>query len=223
MEISVDSHGNGRSSSGNAFPTSISALLASPIGNAMNTDVIIREADSTVQEAIQITKEKNQRSVLVSYKGEIMGLVSKTDILYKVTYEGRNPTKVRLREIMTSPVLAVDPQTTVKNALEIMNKKNVRQVMVHAYSAVLGMVYREDIYKMMETISLCSEDAALHGTPVCIIDQKSISYVKDTSKAKFVCAYCESTYDSNEALSKHIDRLHIGAGVLEGDVRRIMD
>src|SRR6185295_7696798 len=110
MEISLESRGNGRSTA-NTFPTSISALLASPIGNAMNTDVIIREADSTVQEAIQVTKEKNQRSVLVSYKGEIMGLVSKTDILYKVTYEGRNPTKVRLREIMTSPVLAVDPQT----------------------------------------------------------------------------------------------------------------
>jgi signal-transduction protein with cAMP-binding, CBS, and nucleotidyltransferase domain len=223
MEISLASSSNRENSNVNAFPTSISGLLASPIGNAMNTDVIIREADSPVQEAIEKLKEKNQRSVLASYKGEVVGLVSKTDILYKVTYEGRNPTKVRLREIMTSPVLAVDPQTTVKDALEIMNKKNVRQIMVHAYSAVLGMVYREDIYKMMETISLCSEDAALHGTPVCIIDQRSISYVKDISKAKFVCAYCESTFDSSEGLSKHIDRLHIGAGVLEGDVRQMVD
>ena len=223
MEISLESRGNGRNNDANTFPTSISGLLASPIGNAMNTDVIIREADSTAQESIGMLKEKNQRSVLASYKGEVVGLVSKTDILYKITYEGRNPAKVKLREIMTSPVLAVDPQTTVKDALELMNKKNVRQVMVHAYSAVLGMVYREDIYRMMETISLCSEDTALHGTPVCIIDQKAISFVKDTSKAKFVCAYCESTFDTNEALSKHIDRLHIGAGVLEGDVRRMMD
>jgi signal-transduction protein with cAMP-binding, CBS, and nucleotidyltransferase domain len=223
MELSLETQAIDRTIKENTFPTSISALFAAPIGNAMNMDVILQEADSTVQEAIKQLKEKNQRSVLVSYKGEVVGLVSKTDILYKVTYEGRNPSKVKLREIMTSPVLAVDPQTTVKNAFEIMNKKNVRQVMVHAYSAVLGMVYREDIYKMMETISLCSEDTALHGTPVCIIDQKSISYIKDTSKAKFVCAYCESTYDSGESLSRHIDRLHIGVGVLEGDVRRMMD
>lgn len=210
MEISLESRGaNGSSTNADALPSSISALLTSPIGNAMNTDVIIREADSTVQEAIAAIKEKNQRSVVASYKGEVVGLVSKTDILYKVTFEGRNPSKVKLREIMTSPVLAVDPQTTLKDALELMNKKNVRQVMVHAYSAVLGMVYREDIYKMMEMIALCSEDTALHGTPVCIIDQKTISFVKDLSKAKFVCAYCESTFDSNESLSKHIDRLHI--------------
>ena len=102
----------------------------------MNLNVIIREADSTVQDAIEVLKEKNQRSVLVSHKGEVVGLVSKTDNLYKVTYEGRNPSKVRLREIMTSPVLAVDPKSTVKDALELMNKKNVRQLMVHACLAV---------------------------------------------------------------------------------------
>ena len=106
----------------------------------MNLDVIIREADSTVQDAIEVLKEKNQRSVLVSHKGEVVGLVSKTDILYKVTYEGRNPSKVRLGEIMTSPVLAVDPKSTVKDALELMNKKNVRQLMVHACLAV-GSAY----------------------------------------------------------------------------------
>jgi predicted transcriptional regulator len=218
MEISLD-----MKSGTNAFPTSISALLASPIGNAMNTDIIIQEADSTVLDALEKMKDKGQRSVLASYKGEVVGLVSKTDILFKVTCEGRSPSKVRLREIMASPVLAVDPQTNLKDALELMNKKNVRQVMVHAYSTVLGMVYREDIYKMMETISLCSEDTALHGTPVCIIDQKTISFIKDISKAKFVCAYCESTFDSGDSLSRHIDRLHIGAGALEGDVRQMMD
>lgn len=47
----------------------------------MNTDIIIMESDSTVHEAIKLMKEKQQRSVIASYKGEVMGLVSKTDIL----------------------------------------------------------------------------------------------------------------------------------------------
>jgi hypothetical protein len=47
--------------------------------------------------------------------------------------------------------------------------------------AVLGMVSRDDIYQLIETISASSEeDTALSGTPVCIINSKSISYVKDT-------------------------------------------
>jgi CBS domain-containing protein len=161
--------------------------------------------------------------VFVSNRGEVMGIVSKTDILFKVISQNRNPSKVRLREIMTCPVLAVGPDTTVAEALSIMDKRKVRQVMVHAYAAVLGMVSRDDIYQLIDTISSSSEeDTVLSGTPVCIINSKSISYVKDKSKANFKCPYCESPFDTKEGLSKHIDRLHEGgAGILEGDVRQM--
>jgi len=202
---------------------SISSLLSWPVGNIMNNDAIILEADRTLDEAIKKMKEKNQRSVLASHLGEVVGMVSKTDILYKVTSEGKNPSKIKLREIMTSPVLAVNPQNTIKDALTIMNKRNVRQLMVHAYSAVLGIISREDISRKMEEIALTSVDEVLHGKPVCIIDTKTIEYVKDSSKAKFSCAYCGSPFDTKEGLSKHIDRLHNESGILEGDVRHLME
>jgi CBS domain-containing protein len=208
---------------GLAIPESIPSLMSSTVGIIMNSDAIILESDRFVAEAITLTKERNQRSVLASHKGEVVGLVSKTDILYKIIAEGRNPSKVRLREIMTSPVLAVDPHTTVREALSIMNKRNVRQLMVHAYSAVLGIVSREEVSRMVEKIALSMEGTALEGTPVCIIDQKTITYVRDTSRAKLTCPYCESPFDTKEGLSKHIDRLHGESGVLEGDVRRMFE
>jgi CBS domain-containing protein len=208
---------------GLTIPESIPSLMSSTVGIIMNSDAIILESDKFVAEAITLTKERNQRSVLASHKGEVVGLVSKTDILYKIIAEGRNPNKVRLREIMTSPVLAVDPHTTVREALSIMNKRNVRQLMVHAYSAVLGIVSREEVSRMVEKIALSMEGTALEGTPMCIIDQKTITYVRDTSRAKFTCPYCESPFDTKEGLSKHIDRLHGESGVLEGDVRRMFE
>jgi CBS domain-containing protein len=202
---------------------SISSLLSWPVGNLMNNDAIILEADKSLDEAIKGMKERNQRSVLATHLGEVVGMVSKTDILYKVTSEGKNPSKIKLREIMTSPVLAVNPQNTIKDALSIMNKRNVRQLMVHAYSAVLGIISREDISRKMEAIALSPIDVVLHGTPVCIIDTKSIEYVKDSSKANFSCAYCGSPFDTKEGLSKHIDRLHNESGILEGDVRHLVE
>jgi CBS domain-containing protein len=208
---------------GLTIPETIPSLMSSIVGVIMNSDAIVMESDRFVDEAITMMKERNQRSVLASHKGEVVGLVSKTDILYKIISEGRNPGKVRLREIMTSPVMAVDPHTTVKEALTIMNKRNVRQLMVHAYSAVLGIVSREDVSRMVEKIALSMEGAALEGTPVCIIDQKTITYVKDTSKAKLTCPYCGSPFDTKEGLSKHIDRLHGESGILEGDMRRMFE
>lgn len=34
------------------------------------------------------------------------------------------------------------------------------------------------------------------------------------------CPYCQSKFGTSEELSKHIDRLHHGSGLLEGDSRR---
>ena len=147
----------------NSGTSNVGALLASPVGEIMRSDVAILESDKTTDDAIQAMQEKNARNILVSVRGEIVGIVSKTDILFKVTSQGRNPSKVRLREIMTSPVLAVNPQATIKEALSIMDKKKVRQLMVHAYAAVLGMINREEISERIEQISLSLEDAALSG------------------------------------------------------------
>lgn len=135
------------------FSENILSLFSSPIGVVIK-DAIVLEGDATVQEAAKLMAEKKQRCALVSHKGEVVGLVSETDILYKVTEEGRNPGKVRLREIMTCPVIAVDPHMSVRAALDLMTRRDVKQLMVHAYSAVLGIVSKEDIYRKMESISL---------------------------------------------------------------------
>jgi uncharacterized C2H2 Zn-finger protein len=38
---------------------------------------------------------------------------------------------------------------------------------------------------------------------------------------KVSCPYCESKFKDSEELSKHIDRIHTGSGLLEGDTRRL--
>jgi signal-transduction protein with cAMP-binding, CBS, and nucleotidyltransferase domain len=202
--------------------SNVGMFLVSPVGRIMRSDVAILEADTTAEDALRAMQEKNARNILVSTKGEVMGIVSKTDILFKVRSQGRSPSKVKLREIMSSPVLAVGPQTTIREALSVMDKNKVRQVMVHAYAAVLGMVNRDDVLESIKEISLELEDAALLGTPACIIDTKTITYTKDLSKAKFQCPYCGSPFDTKEVLSKHIDRIHEEAGVLEGDFRKMV-
>jgi signal-transduction protein with cAMP-binding, CBS, and nucleotidyltransferase domain len=177
-------------------PEDISALLSTPIEHFINTNIAILESDRYTDEALGLMKDKGVRSVLASRLGEVVGIVSKTDILFKVMSQGRNPGKVRLREIMTSPVLAVAPHNTVQETLSIMDRHVVRQVIVSSHSAVLGMVSRDDIFEKMHLA---------------------------VSSAKLVCPYCESPFDTKEGLSSHIDRLHSGTGVLEGDVRRMFE
>ncbi|MFL6372015.1 MAG: cyclic nucleotide-binding/CBS domain-containing protein [Nitrososphaera sp.] len=209
--------------SDSAIPDDISALLSSPVEHFINTNVVILESEKFTDEALSLMKERDVRSVLVSHIGEVVGIVSKTDILFKVMSQGRNPSKVRLREIMTSPVLAVDPHNTVQETLSIMDRHVVRQVIISSHSAVLGMASRDDIFEKIHMATVSTAHTAIKGTPVCIINPKAIVYMKDVSSARLTCPYCESPFDTKEGLSNHIDRLHSGSGVLEGDVRRMFE
>ena len=196
----------------------ITSFLSSPIEVVLNRDVILLESDRFANEAVKTMKERNARSVLVSGdKGEAVGIVSKTDILFKVMSKGRNPAKVRLRDIMNSPVLAVDPKTTIQETLSIMDKHLIRQIMVSSNEAVLGMVTREDIFERIQKATISTADAALSGTPVCIINPKAIAYTRDISTAKLSCPYCELPFDSKEELSEHIHSLHAEKSILRED------
>jgi signal-transduction protein with cAMP-binding, CBS, and nucleotidyltransferase domain len=189
-------------------PDNTTSLLSSPIELILNRNVIILESDSLANEAITLMKERNARSVLASHDGEVIGIVSKTDILFKVMSQGRNPAKVKLREIMNSPVLAVDPKATVQEALSIMDKHVIRQIIVSSNAAVLGTVARDDIFEKIQMATISAADTAIRGTPVCIINPKAIVYMKDTGTAKLICPYCESSFESKEALSMHMYSHH---------------
>jgi hypothetical protein len=40
------------------------------------------------------------------------------------------------------------------------------------------------------------------------------------AKESLTCAYCQSKFKKKEELSKHIDRIHTGLGLLEGNRRQ---
>ena len=44
--------------------------------------------------------------------------------------------------------------------------------------------------------------------------------VIDQDVIKLACLYCGSEFKVKDEMSKHIDRIHIGSGLLEGDVRK---
>jgi len=198
----------------------VGALLGMPIDKIMETDAVIMEGDKTVLDAINQMQEKNAKVVLISHQGEAIGIVSKSDILFKVAAKNLPLNKVKLREIMSSPVYSLPPHSTLQEALNYMDKYNIKQIIVSTGSSILGIMKRASIYENVQKASMSTVESLTEGAPMCIINPNAVKYVKDLSTAKVVCPYCESPFDDKNTLSKHIDRLHGGAGLLEGDTRQ---
>lgn len=162
-----------------AEPSSMTYLLMSPTRKLADSNVTMAHYNDSADTAIRLMKEKQTKCVLLSKGGEAIGIVTKTDILYKVLSQRRNPSKVRLEEIMTSPILAVDPESTVQEALSIMDKHSIRQIIVSANSSVVGIISRDDLFERERLATTLAEESAIQGTPVCIINPAAIVFSKD--------------------------------------------
>lgn len=200
----------------------VNILLSEPLSNIINKDVVILEADKTANDAIQVMKKRDARSALVIHNEEAVGIVTKTDILFKVIAQKRDPNRVRLREIMSSPVIMLPASAKVSDALDIMDKHVIRQVFVGSSSAIVGMISREELFEMIHKASMSISEHALSGAPVCIINPKAAALVSDVNK-QLECPYCQSNFTYKDELSRHIDRIHMGSGALEGDLRKIFE
>ena len=198
----------------------VGALLAMSIDKLMDTDALIMDGGKSVLDAVHQMQEKDAKVVLISHQGEAIGIVSKSDILFKVVAKNLPLNKVKLREIMTSPVYSLPPHSSLQDALNYMDKYEIKQIIVSTGSSILGIMKRASIYENVQKASMSTVESLTEGAPMCIINPNAIKYVKDLSTAKAVCPYCESPFDDKNALSKHIDRLHGGAGLLEGDTRQ---
>jgi CBS domain-containing protein len=162
-----------------AEPSSMTYLLMSPTRKLADSNVTMADYNDSADTAIRLMKEKQTKCVLLSKGGEAIGIVTKTDILYKVLSQRRNPSKVRLEEIMTSPILAVDPESTVQEALSIMDNHSIRQIIVSANSSVVGIISRDDLFERERLATTLAEESAIQGTPVCIINPAAIVFSKD--------------------------------------------
>jgi CBS domain-containing protein len=110
-------------------------------------DVLQIEADASVFEAVRRMVEANVGSLLVTEGGEIIGIVTERDYLRRVTLEGRTDKETAVREIMSSPVIVVTPQTTIDECMALMTDRRIRHLPVVDGGEVVGIVSIGDVVK----------------------------------------------------------------------------
>jgi signal-transduction protein with cAMP-binding, CBS, and nucleotidyltransferase domain len=110
-------------------------------------DVFEIDADASVFEAVQRMVEMNIGSLLVTEGGEITGIVTERDYFRRVALEGRTDRETAVREIMSSPLIVVTPETTVDECMALMTDRRVRHLPVVENGGVVGMVSIGDLVK----------------------------------------------------------------------------
>ena len=105
--------------------------------------------ETPVLEAIRAMAEHHVGALLVM-KGEVLaGIVSERDYARKVILLGRSSSDTPVRDIMTTPVLTVSPETSVEQCMQLVTDKRVRHLPVVEAGRVVGMVSIGDLVKAL--------------------------------------------------------------------------
>ena len=110
-------------------------------------EVLKIDADASVYEAVKQMVEANVGSLLVTDGGEIAGIVTERDYLRRVTLEGRTDEETPVREIMSSPLVVVTPETPIDECMAVMTDRRIRHLPVIQDGKVVGVVSIGDVVK----------------------------------------------------------------------------
>ena len=185
------------------------SLMSMPVSSALKQkNTVILDQFQTAADAIASMKQNSTRAVLISdKKKEIVGLISKTDIIYKVAYQHKSPAKVSIMDIMSSPIISVAPTVSIADALSIMEKHDIRQIVVSSGPSVYGIIDREDIIIKIDRAVAETADSFKIDSPLCIMNPLASASLAD-KRSMLICPYCSTEYSDKESLSKHIKSTH---------------
>jgi CBS domain-containing protein len=119
----------------------------SDILRGKGSDVLKIEASATVFAALEKLVEKNVGSILVTEGGEVVGIMTERDYLRKIAVKGRTSHDTLVREIMSSPLVYVTPQTSVEETMAIMTDRRIRHLPVVENDDVVGILSIGDVVK----------------------------------------------------------------------------
>src|SRR5205809_120959 len=113
----------------------------------MHTEVATILDDGTISEAASQMRIEGTRSLIVvpHNADDSYGIITYADIVSKVLAEGRDPTMMRVDEVMTKPAITIAPGMEVKHIARLFRATRIGHAPVVDGSKLLGMVSMTDL------------------------------------------------------------------------------
>ncbi len=112
----------------------------------MTREVVTIRGSATVAEAVNLMKTKHLRALIVDrrHQEDAYGIVTETDIVYKVAAFGKDPKTARVFEIMTKPCIVVNPDLAVEYVARLFANTGIRRAPV-IRGELVGIISVTDI------------------------------------------------------------------------------
>ena len=135
------------------------------VKDVMSSPVVTLDEGATSNKVANLMDENELGCVIVTNEtGKPVGIITERDLVIRVLAKNLKPDAVKAREIMTSPLVTIEPEATISEAARRMSRLNIRRLGVIYKGNLVGIVSSKDILGVMpELIEIIQERTRIEG------------------------------------------------------------
>ncbi|MEM5879448.1 MAG: CBS domain-containing protein [Candidatus Aenigmatarchaeota archaeon] len=117
------------------------------VKDIMIKPVITIDQEKTVKQAGEMMKKTRRGCLIVTKKGKPVGILSDSDVIKRVVAKNLLPSKVKIKKVMSSPLIVIGPNDDILTAVRKMKKSNIHRLPVVSEGKLVGLISLSDIAK----------------------------------------------------------------------------
>ena len=135
------------------------------VKDVMSSPVITTEEDASSNKVARLLDENKVGAVVVTSKqGKPLGIITERDLVVRVLTKNLEPDAAKAKDIMTSPLVTIEPEATISEAARKMSSLDIRRLGVLYKGNLEGLISSKDILSVMpELIEIIQERSRIEG------------------------------------------------------------
>ena len=130
-------------------------MLQFTVRDWMNDLVVFVDPDATVSDALALMRRRYINSLIVKKTDTSpeYGILTSTDISDKIIAQEQNPSQVKVRDLMSSPIISVNHQVILRDCAKLMNEHDIHHLpVVDDNGNIVGMISSTDFLVAAEAM-----------------------------------------------------------------------
>ena len=110
------------------------------VGDVMTPKVLTADEETSVTSLSKEMEISGLGSIVITKSGKPVGIVTDRDIAIKVIMHDRKASEIKAKEIMSSPLVSIEPGVLLENACAILAEKDIRRMPVIEDGELRGII-----------------------------------------------------------------------------------
>jgi len=135
------------------------------IKDVMSSPVVTTNENAPANKVAELmTKDDFGCIIVTNQQGKPLGIITERDLVVRVLAKNVKPDAIKAKDVMTSPLITIEPDETISEAARRMSRLNIRRLGVVYRGQLIGIVSSKDILAVMpELIETIQERAIIEG------------------------------------------------------------